>query len=237
MPAQRESGGGVMEGACPRGAKSDLCFTRIPGGERHPGFRERVALRGATQERGPWSVREDGGNIQPAVRRADDPKGCPSSSSRGGEPSPSSFCGSRRRAGGSFAQRYSAHAVQRCRPTAIAANGGRIEASPASGVPVGGWLSRSRFAACLQRRRAGFGRAVAVRSARGPSSRGEGRQALNKHGENERRFDVTATRPGARDASKNARTGCSGVCPCVGSQLQKSLGGSRIQRSACRRLA
>jgi len=40
-------------------------------------------------------------------------------------------------AGWSFAQGSSARAVQRCRPTAIAANGGRIEASPASGVAIG----------------------------------------------------------------------------------------------------
>jgi len=126
-----------MEGTCPHGAKSDLRAIMIPGGGRHPGFRERVALRGATSERGPWSVHEHGGNIQPTARRADDTRGA-RVAHRGGESSPSSFCGSRRRAGGSLARSSSARAVQRCFPTAIAANGGRTEASPASGVSVGG---------------------------------------------------------------------------------------------------
>jgi len=45
---------------------------KIPDGGRHPGFRESIALRGAVQERGPWSVHEDGGSIQPTERRVDD---------------------------------------------------------------------------------------------------------------------------------------------------------------------
>jgi hypothetical protein len=71
-----------------------------------------------------------------------------------------SFCGSSRRKKRSFAQGNSARAIQRCLPTATAASDGRTVASPASGVSVGGWLSGSHFAACLQRRRVGFGRIV-----------------------------------------------------------------------------
>jgi hypothetical protein len=52
----------------------------IPGGGRHPGFRKRVTLRGVTQERGPRSVHEVGGRIQPAARRSGDIQGCSSSS-------------------------------------------------------------------------------------------------------------------------------------------------------------
>jgi len=80
MPALRKSGGGVMEGTCPRGVESDLHPIGVLEGGRHPGFRERVALRGVTLERGPRSVHEDGGNIQPAVRRIDDTQGCSRSS-------------------------------------------------------------------------------------------------------------------------------------------------------------
>jgi len=44
---------------------------------------------------------------------------------------------------------YSTRTVQRCRPTAIAANDGRIRASPASGVSMGRWLSVSLFGGVL----------------------------------------------------------------------------------------
>jgi len=195
---------------CPRGVKSDLHLVWIPEGGKHPGFRERVTLRGVTQERGPWSAREDGGSIQPAVRRIDDTQGCSRSSMRRGTFSLPS-CGSRRQKGRSLLTSYSARAVQRCHPTAIAANGGRIEASPASGVTVGRWLSGSFPAAFLQRRGAGFGRIVTARSARDSSSRGEDRHAPKglpqKGGESERTFDA----PRESGPRRNARIGCSGV--------------------------
>jgi hypothetical protein len=56
----------------------------IPEGGRHPGFRKRVTLRGVTPERGPRSAHEDGGNIQPTVRSADDTQGCSRSALRRG---------------------------------------------------------------------------------------------------------------------------------------------------------
>jgi len=45
---------------------------KIPGGGRHPGFRESVTLRGAMPEQEPRSVREDDGSIQPTGQRIDD---------------------------------------------------------------------------------------------------------------------------------------------------------------------
>jgi len=154
---------------------------RIPSGGRHPGLRESVALRGAAQERGPWSIHEDEGTIQPSGQRVDDESRRGARVAQwGGESSPTSYCGSRRREGRSFARSHSARAVQRCRPTVIAASGGRVEASPASGVATGRWLSVSYFAARLQRRRGGVGRTVAARSSRDPSSRGEGRSSLKR---------------------------------------------------------
>jgi len=125
-----------MAVTCLRGDEERSSPTRIPEGGRHPGFRERVTLRGVAPDRGPWSAHEDGGSIQPAVRRLDDTQGCPRSSVRRGTFAHTVL---RQQAGQgrSFAPGNSARAVQRLHPTAIAANGGRIEASPASGVPVG----------------------------------------------------------------------------------------------------
>lgn len=131
-----------------------------------------------------------------------------------------SFCGSRRREGRSFAQGNSARAVQRCRSTAIAANGGRTEASPASGVAIERWHSGFRFAARLQRRTAGFEGAVMARSTRDPSSTGEGRRALN--GAANAMADLRSLRKAAPRA--DARIGCSGVCPCVGSAVAEIVG-------------
>jgi len=70
-----------MDGAGPWGRERSLPHW-IPSGGRHPGFRECVALRGAMQERGPWSVHEDGGSIQPSGQRIDDDcnEGCSRSS-------------------------------------------------------------------------------------------------------------------------------------------------------------
>lgn len=45
-------------------------------GGRHPGFRERVALRGASRERWSWSVQHVGRVSSRFARRADD-SGCP----------------------------------------------------------------------------------------------------------------------------------------------------------------
>jgi len=120
-----------------RGLRSNLQSPWIPNGGRHPGFRESVALRGAMQERGPWSIHEDGGSIQPTGRRIDDDsiRGA-RGAHRGGESSPKSYCGSRRLWGRSFTQGYSARATQRCRSTIISASGDRVEASPASDVAI-----------------------------------------------------------------------------------------------------
>jgi len=85
---------------------------------------------------------------------------------------PTPYCGSRRCQGWSFARGDSARAVQRHRPTSIAASGGRVEAPPASGVAMGRWLpcrALRRIAAPLGR----LGRTVAARGSRGSSSRGE----------------------------------------------------------------
>jgi len=213
---QRRNGKHLSHGVEERSSRDE-----IPGGRRHPGFRESVALRGATSERGPWSNREDGGSIQPSVQRFGDEQGVPEWLERGGEPSPSLSCGSRRREGGSFARGYSARAIQRCRPTAIAANGGRIEALPASGVVIGWWHSEPYLAASLQRSRVGFEGVVTARSLRGPSSTGEGHRAVKSAVRSVRRVRGS---PRKRDAWILARNGCSGVCPCVGVQLQKSLG-------------
>lgn len=85
----------------------------------------------------------------------------------------------------------------------------------------------------MQRRECGIGRAVAARSARVPSSRGEGRCSLIKSSEGERRFEVTAScgASSARESEARRRVRASEV------KLQKSFGGSLIQRSACRRFA
>jgi len=73
-----------MEGTYPRERRAIFDPSRIPESGRHPGFRERVTLRGLTQERRPWSAHEDGGSIQPAARRIDDTQGCSRSSVRRG---------------------------------------------------------------------------------------------------------------------------------------------------------
>jgi len=204
----------------------------IPGGGRHPGFRERSALRGAGQERGPRSTREDGGSIQPFVQRVDDRfRGARVAIQRRGTSHPRRTARSRRCEGWSFARGGPARAVQRCRPTIAAASGGWVEASPASGVAVGRWLSGSCFPACLQRRAAGIERTVTARGTRGPSSRGEGRRSVNGEAGASARPRLLPE-AGPRICT---RIGSSGVCPCVGVKLQKSLGGSLIQRSACRR--
>jgi hypothetical protein len=152
MTTARKSAGGVMDGVCPHGVEERSSHRGIPGGGRHPGFRESVALRGVTSERGPWSIPEDGGSIQPSARRNDDAQGCASQlETRRGPPSTSS-CGSRRRPARSFARSYSARAIQLCRPTAAAANGGRVGASPASVAAIGRWSSESALLASLHRR-------------------------------------------------------------------------------------
>jgi hypothetical protein len=152
MTTARKSAGGVMDGVCPHGVEERSSHRGIPGGGRHPGFRESVALRGVTSERGPWSIPEDGGSIQPSVRRNGDAQGCSSQlETRRGAPS-TLPCGSRRRSTRSFARGYSARAIQLCRPTAAAANGGRVEASPASGAAIGRWSSESALLAFLHRR-------------------------------------------------------------------------------------
>jgi hypothetical protein len=68
----------------PRAQRAIFAPSRIPESGRHPGFRERVTLRGVTPEREPWLAHEDGGSIQPAGRRAFDTQGCSRSSVRRG---------------------------------------------------------------------------------------------------------------------------------------------------------
>jgi len=113
-----------------------------------------------------------------------------------------------------------ARAIQRCRSTAIAANGGRIEASPASGVAIERWHSGSRLVASLQRSEVGLEGVVTARSLRGPSSTGEGHRAVKKRGGSEGGFGVTAD----AGRSDEARNGCSRVCPCVGSEVAEVVG-------------
>jgi len=217
-----------------RGVEERSSRHGIPGGRRHPGFRESVALRGAMSERGPWSNREDDGSIQPFVQRLDDEKGVPEWLERGGAPSPSLSCGSRRREGRSFAQGYLARAIQRCRPTAIAANGGRIEALPASSVAIGRWHSRQYPAASLQRSRGGFEGVVTARSFRDPSSTGEGRRAVKSTARSEGGSEFTAERGTLGFSRETDARECVRASEV---QLQKSLGVCLTQRSACRRLA
>jgi len=68
-------GGGVMENACRYGVRSDPRAIAIPEGEKHPGFRLSVTLRGVTPTRRPRLAYEGGGSIQPAARRAGDNQG------------------------------------------------------------------------------------------------------------------------------------------------------------------
>jgi len=114
-----------------------------------------------------------------------------------------------------------ARAIQRCCPTAIAANGGRIEALPASSVAIGRWHSEQFPVASLQRTGGGFEGVVTARSLRDPSSTGEGHRAVKKH--DEERGRVRGHR-GTRDTRVFARNGCSGVCPCVGSAVAEVVG-------------
>jgi len=86
-----------MESVCSHDVGERSPSHRIPCGGRRPGSRENVALRGMMLERRPWSAHEDGGSIQPSARRDDDEPGVLESARRGGEPSPPSSCGSRRR--------------------------------------------------------------------------------------------------------------------------------------------
>jgi len=187
---------------------------------KHPGFRERVALRGVTRERGPWSVHEDGGNIQPAVRRVDDTQGCSRSSFEEGNLH-------RRRSAAAGGERVgpslgatrpvqSSAVVQRPSPQTVVGSRRRPQAAFPSDNGFRGLALRR---ACSVRG-VGLGRAVAVRSARDPSSRGEGRRALNTHRESESRFDAAANGGGVR----NAKIGCSGVCPCVGKSVAEIVG-------------
>jgi len=206
---------------------------RIPGGGRHPGSRERVALRGVTLERGPRSIHEDGGSIQPSGRRIGDAQGCPRSSREEGSLHPRRPAA----AGGVWegpslrATRpaQSSAVVQRPSPQAVVGSRRRPQAASRSDGGFRGLV----FAACLQRRKADFEGTVAARSTRDPSSTGEGRQA-NQPGERERGFEVTAKAGRSTDQRE------SGARECVRAsevQLQKSLGGSLTQRSARRRFA
>jgi len=90
LPRQRQALGGGTKGADTSGCKVDPAkagrrrnggclfargeerssLRRIPDGERHPGSRENVALRGTMLERGPRSTDEDGGSIQPSGQTA-----------------------------------------------------------------------------------------------------------------------------------------------------------------------
>jgi len=83
----------------PRHRRAICMSVGIPGGGKHPGLPERVALRGVTKERGPWSAHEDGGRIQPTARSVGDGTGCSGSSFEEGNLHPRRSCGSRRQTG------------------------------------------------------------------------------------------------------------------------------------------
>jgi hypothetical protein len=66
-----------------RGLTSAL-FLRCSG-ERHPGLRDGVALRGAAFERRSWSVRYARCGSPPAVEKRADDSGCPKAAEEGND--------------------------------------------------------------------------------------------------------------------------------------------------------
>jgi len=209
-----------MDGAGPWGRERSLPHW-IPSGGRHPGFRECVALRGAMQERGPWSVHEDGGSIQPSGQRIDDDcnEGCSRSSCEEGNLHPRLTAAAEGvREGPSLrAPRLvqSSAIVQRPSPQAVVGSRRRPQAASRLG---GGFRGRILRRACSVRG-VGIERAVTARGTRAPSSRGEGRRSA-RNGESECKVGATA-KSGGRP---RARIGCSRVCPCVGSEVAEVVG-------------
>jgi hypothetical protein len=151
MPFLRKQGGGVMEVTCSYEMKSDLHPVGFLGVEGIPALRNALPFAGWRRNESLGRLMRTAGVSSPPCEASTTSRGA-RETRLGGEPSPTSSCGSSRHEGRSFARGSSARAVQRCPPTITAANGGRFGASPASGVSIGGWLSGSCFAACLQRR-------------------------------------------------------------------------------------
>jgi hypothetical protein len=234
MPSLRKQGGGVMDGLCPAVSRSDPHSTGFLAVESTPAFGKALPFAGRCRNEGLGRFMRTVGLSSPPFKDSTTKKGCSSGSNEEGNLHPTSSCGSRRLEGGSFARGYSARAVQRCRSTAIAASGGRIEASPASGVAIGRQFSGLRFAACLQRRTTCFEGAVTARRCRVTPSTGGGRPALTSAAKREQRArghceSGTLERQRGSDARERVRA--SEV------QLQKSSSGSLTQRSARWRLA
>jgi len=164
-----------------------LCF-RVPCGERHSDSLESVALRGAVPERESRSLHEDGGRIQLAVRRGDDPM----------EGVLGKFL--RRGAGGCAVLRQQAarsavlhsRRLGPCSPASLSNDPRRKRWSHC-------WVARKQHSggtmvfedaltAKLQRRHCVFGRAVTARGLRDPSSRGDGRRVRKDTAKRKERF-------------------------------------------------
>jgi len=172
-----------------------------------------VTLRGVVLERRSRSAHEGDRSIQPVDRRADDIPGVLESRSEEGNPRPYRLRQQAMRSRGPSlnvawpVQSYRRH------PTVTAASGSRVEASPASGVAMGWWLSGFVLAMILRHRAARIGKAATARSVHGPSSRGEGRGS--KRGARRERKLVIAQKA----ARAHTRSGRSKACPCVGSEV------------------
>jgi len=193
-----------------------------------------------TPERAPWPVREDGGNIQPAVRRTGDTKGCSGRSHEEGSLRPR-----RPAAAGGVREGPSLRATRPAQSSAVVQR-------PSPQTVVG---SRRRPQAAF-RSEDGFRGLVLRRSCSvvGPASEGlsrfaafvillrEGKVASPKQaGESERRFDATANvrgaretrRPDARECDRASEVSCRSRWAVAGSR-EAPVGASREQREAGR---
>jgi len=212
---------------------------RIPEGGRHPGFQERVALRGAMRERGPWSGHEDGGSIQPAVRRVDDPRGARASSREEGNPRPrrSAAAGGVKGVLRSGAARpaQSSAVVQRPSPQRVVGSKRRPQAA---------FRSEDGFRALALRRACSAARPVSEglpRFAALVTLLREGKVACPKHArENGSTFGVTAKcraretrKPDARECVRASEVCCRSRWAAAGSR-EASVGAPREQRGARR---
>jgi len=183
-----------------------------------------------TQERGPWSVHEDDGSIQPAVRRADDIQGCSGSSHEEGNLRP-------RRPAAAGAEREGP-SLGATRPAQSSA----VFQRPSPQTVVG---SRRRPQAAF-RSGSGF-RGLALRracSAVGLASEGlswlaafvillrEGKGRVPSKARSKRAQVRRSLRQCSRGAERNARIGCSGVCPCVGKSVAEVVGRQPRSREA-----
>jgi hypothetical protein len=169
------------------------------------------------------------------VQRTDDFRGA-RGAQRGGMPSLASSCGSRVARGlvlcsGLLGPRSPALSSKRPSPQAVVGSKRRPQAAFRS---EGGFRSRVLRRACsaVQLTSEGLSRLAAFVVS---SSRGEGRAASRRR-ESERRFDANCVKYAV--ASNDGREPDARECVRASEvQLQKSLGGSLIQRSAGRRSA